>query len=74
MDDDFCLEFLAGSELVLFLKNFQKSLSPILQSHSLTAKAFKFYMDIFVWEDMGKITRGIVAFFLNVDDDGLLKH
>lgn len=48
MDDDFCLEFLAGSELVLFLKNFQKSLSQILQSHSLTAKAFKFYMDIFV--------------------------
>lgn len=45
------LGFLAGSDLVLLFKSFRKPLSPILQCHFLTAKAFKFFIDI-----LGKIS------------------
>lgn len=51
MDYLLCLGFLAGSDLVLLFKSFQKPLSPILQCHFLTAKAFKFFIDI-----LGKIS------------------
>lgn len=65
-----CLEFLAGSELVLFFKSFQK---PPISNSTMSFSNSEGFSILYgcIWEDVRKIARGIVAFFLGDGDENI---